>query len=109
MTINIILIILFFIGESEKDIIMTNPKLSFFPNWDYYNRHNYTGTSWLIKNVFSWIADGFHFWKAISILIPSYFTTEILDISIYYTILFFAVSGLYHSLRVKSIFRKGLK
>jgi len=109
MLLYIILIVLFFIAQSEKDIIMTNPKLSFFPRWKWYNRHDYIGKSWLIENAISFIADGFHLWKSITILIPSYFFIRLIDISNYYVIVLFVVAGVYHSIRNGSFFRRGLR
>jgi len=109
MLLNAILIIIFFIAESEKDIIMTNSKLSLFPKWKWYNRHDYTGKSWWIENVISFIGDGFHFWKAISILIPSYYLTELAFDNGWYSILLFIIAGIYHSIRNGSLTRKNLK
>ena len=106
MILLIILLVLFIIGESENDIVMTNPKLSFFPKWDWYIRYNYTGDSWLIKNVISFFGDGFHFWKAVTIIVTAYFFCIAVGISVWYSILIFGLAGLYHSLRNGSLLRR---
>ena len=106
MILLIILLVLFIIGESENDIVMTNPKLSFFPKWDWYIRYNYTGNSWWIKNVISPIGDGFHSWKAVTILVTAYFFCGDIDISRWWAIAIFILAGTYHSLRNGSLLRK---
>jgi len=106
MILLIILLVLFIIGESENDIVMTNPKLSFFPKCNWYNRHNYTGKNWWIKNVISFIGDGFHSWKAVTIIVTAYFFCIAVGISVWYSILIFGLAGLYHSLRNGSLLRR---
>jgi len=104
----IFFLVIFIIGESEKDLIEHEPKKCFFPKWKWYIENRWQTHSWWLKNVFTMFLDGWHFWKAVTVAIPLTYFAVLFGLAWYWVIILYAIAGLYHSLRAGSVFRKGL-
>ena len=58
--------------DSQRDKIQFDPKRSLFPNWDWWTTRNYMekklGGSLVFDTVLSFLNDGWHFCKTLSLL-----------------------------------------
>lgn len=103
-----ILLLLFIIGESEKDLIEHTPHKSFFPRWKWYVENRWQTHSFWLKNVFTMFLDGWHFWKAVTVAIPLIYFVTLFGLKWYCVIILYIVAGAYHSFRASSLFRRNL-
>jgi len=58
--------------DSQRDKIQFDPARSFFPEWQWWTVRNYMekklGGSWVFDTVLSFLNDGWHFCKTLSLL-----------------------------------------
>ena len=70
--ISLIFIALSALFDSQRDKIQFDPKRSFFPSWQWWITRNYMekklGGSWVFDTVLSFLNDGWHFCKTLSLL-----------------------------------------
>ena len=61
----VIILIVGFFFDAERDTIMFRPQQSWFPNSVFWTQKNWAGHPWYMKTIFVWLLDGWHLMKTI--------------------------------------------
>lgn len=108
MTLEIILIILFYFAKTERDIIAHNSRKCLFPGWDWYVGNNWKTHSFWLKNVFTMFLDGWHFWEFVNTSTACLLFGIAMN-DLWLSLVAYVIGGGLMDIRSGSLFRKGLK
>ena len=103
----LVLVLIFAFSKVERDLIAHTPKKSLFPNCKWYVGNRWKTHSFWIKNVFTFLLDGWHFWESVNVLSASILFGLLMGQYWYWWALgAYVFTGLLMNIRSGSLFRK---
>ena len=84
------------IAKGFCDRIRFKPSTAWFnSDWTYARgNHSWDKRTWLTKNIFSFVSDGWHFFDAVRVLSLCILITLCTNISVFWAIAFYIIHGL---------------